>query len=99
VPTGDPSAWDDAAVRELLVEVLRAIGRAADPTASADRTIVLRGFSWIVEPYEDQVVIAIEIPTGAAVAGPLAIGHAELDQMIARVLRAEHRPTPPDSVH
>ena len=33
----------------------------------------LRGFSWIVEPTTGGVVIAIEIPTGAAVAGPFDI--------------------------
>jgi hypothetical protein len=35
------------------------------------------------------VIIAIEIPMGAAVAGPFAIGQAELDGCIARVLRRE----------
>src|SRR5512134_664610 len=79
VPHGEPATWDDAAVRDVLVEVLRAIGRADNPGA-ADRAIVLQGFSWIVEPLDGQVVIAIEIPSGAAVAGPFAVGQAELDQ-------------------
>lgn len=91
VPHGEPATWDDAAVRDVLVEVLRAIGRAQDPAAPIDRPVVLQGFSWIVEPLDQQVVIAIEIPTGAAVAGPFAVGQAELDQMIARVLRAERQ--------
>ena len=89
IPHGEPATWDDTVVRELLVEVLRAIGRADDPAVSPDRAVMLQGFSWIVEPLEDQVVIAIEIPMGAAVAGPIAIEQAELDQRIARVLRAE----------
>lgn len=97
VPHGEPATWDDAAVRDVLVEVLRAIGRADNPGA-ADRAIVLQGFSWIVEPLDGQVVIAIEIPSGAAVAGPFAVGQAELDQMIARVLRAERQHEAP-TVH
>jgi hypothetical protein len=57
------------------------------------------GFSWIVEPAEKASVIAIEIPMGAAVAGPFAIGHAELDAMISRVLRAERQAVAPRTVH
>jgi hypothetical protein len=95
VAHGEPVTWDDAAVRDVLVAVLRAIGRAQDPETPADRPVVLQGFSWIVEPLDGQVVIAIEIPTGAAVAGPFAVGQAELDQMITRVIRAERQAEAP----
>lgn len=96
---GDPSTWDDAAVRDVLVQILRAIDRVEHPHAPADLPVVLRGFSWIVEPAEGGVVIAIEIPMGAAVAGPLNIGQAELDAMISRVLRAERQLHAPETVH
>jgi hypothetical protein len=86
---GDPLNWTDTAVRDVLVEILRAIERAENPAADPDRAVVLQGFSWIVEPALKEVVIAIEIPMGAAVAGPFAIGQAELDAMITRVLRLE----------
>lgn len=86
---GAPAAWDEAAVRDVLVEVLRAVGRAENPATPADRPVVLRGFSWIVQPSDGQVVIAIEIPMGAAVAGPFAIDQAVLDGMITRVLRED----------
>jgi len=89
VPHGEPATWTDAAVRDVLVETLRAIGRAENPNVDPERAVVLQGFSWIVEPTGDQVIIAIEIPMGAAVAGPFAIQQAELDVMISRVLRAE----------
>ena len=36
---------------------------------------------------------------GAAVAGPFAIGQAELDAMISRVLRAERQAVAPRTVH
>jgi hypothetical protein len=45
------------------------------------------------------VVVAIEIPMGAAVAGPFAIGQAELDALIGRVLRAEQATRSPRTVH
>jgi len=86
--------WTDAVVRDLLVEILRAIDRAQDPAAAANRTVVLHGFSWIVEPAGDQVVIAIEIPMGAAVAGPFAIDSKRLDEMIRRVIAAAAPPGP-----
>jgi hypothetical protein len=92
--TADAAAWTDADVRHVLVEILRAIDRAHDPKADRDRMVALRGFSWIVEPVGDQVVIAIEIPMGAAVAGPFAIEPARLDEMIRRVIAAAALPGP-----
>jgi hypothetical protein len=90
VDHGEPASWDDAAVRDVLVEMLRAIDRAGNPSSTTDRAVVLQGFSWIVEPTaEGGVVVAIEIPMGAAVAGPFAIEQAELDARIGRVIRAE----------
>ena len=90
VEHGDPASWDDHAVRDVLVQILRAIDRAQNPTSTADRAVVLQGFSWIVEPTaQGGVVVAIEIPMGAAVAGPFAIDQAELDARISRVIRAE----------
>jgi hypothetical protein len=86
-----PSAWDELAVREVLVEILRAIDRVQNPNATTQRGVVLQGFSWIVEPSGDKVVIAIEIPAGAAVAGPFAIDQARLDALITSVLKTERQ--------
>jgi len=91
--------WTDAVVRDVLVAILRAIDRANNPATPADRLVVLRGFSWIVEPMNGQVVLAIEIPMGAAVAGPFAVDQVELDAMIARVLRAERPVASSTTVH
>ncbi len=95
----DPASWSDEAVRDVLIEILRAIDRVENPKSAADRTVVLHGFSWIVEPAEAASVIAIEIPMGAAVAGPFAIAHADLDAMISRVLRAERQAVAPRTIH
>ncbi len=99
VPGGDAPAWSDALVHDMLVEILRAIGRVQDPNAAADRPVALQGFSWIVEPNNGQVVIAIEIPMGAAVAGPFDVDQAELDAIVARVIRADRQRRSPDTVH
>jgi hypothetical protein len=92
VSHGEPSSWTEAAARDVLVEILRAIERAQNPGAPADRAVTLRGFSWIVEPAGDAVVLAVEIPMGAAVAGPFAIAQQKLDALISGALRAEARP-------
>ena len=88
--TGD---WTDLDVETVLKSMLLAIDRAKNP-GTDDRYVALRGFSWIVEPAEGGVVIALEIPSGAAVAGPFHIEQARLDRMITRVIAAA-RPVPP----
>jgi hypothetical protein len=99
VPTPEPLVWDDAVVRAMLVELLRAIGRAQDPKAPADRPVVLQGFSWIVEPLNGQVVVAVEIPTGAAVAGPFDVEQGRLDELVSRVIRADRQMHSPQTIH
>jgi hypothetical protein len=81
----EPREWTEREVASVLREILLAIDRTKNPDA-ADRYVALRGFSWIVEPTPEGVVIAIEIPMGAAVAGPFDIDSTTLDRMIARVL-------------
>src|SRR6185369_3654167 len=83
----EAAQWNDRDVAAVLESMLLAIDRAKNPDAG-QRYVALRGFSWIVEPSEGGVVIAIEIPSGAAVAGPFAIPQATLDGMIRRVLGA-----------
>ena len=83
----DAAAWTETDVEAVLKEILLAIDRVKNP-AVTDRYVALRGFSWIVEPTPEGVVIAIEIPMGAAVAGPFDVGQPELDRLITRVLAA-----------
>ena len=101
IPYGEPTTWNDAAVRDALTSILRAIDRAGNPQADPNRAVILRGFSWIVEPNgktDREVVLAIEIPMGAAVAGPFAIGQKDFDALISRVIRASAGP-PAQTVH
>jgi len=89
----EPRAWRDLDVETVLKQILLAIDRVKNPSG-AGRHVALRGFSWIVEPMGSDVVIAIEIPTGAAVAGPFAIDPQRLDEMIRRVIAAAAAPGP-----
>ncbi len=81
----DAPAWTELDVQEVLKAMLLAVDRAKNPAAE-QRFVTLRGFSWIVEPAAGGVVIAIEIPTGAVIAGPFDIPQARLDTLITRVL-------------
>jgi hypothetical protein len=98
----DPQAWTDQDVAAVLEGMLRAMDRARNPEAAGDRPVVLRGFSWIVNPYADGgVVIALEMTLGAAVAGPFDIPQGHLTAMIGRVMASTPLPHPrlSDSVH
>ena len=88
----EPDAWVDEDVRAILEGMLHAMDEAKNP-GQANRVATLRGFSWIVNPFEGGVLIAIEMTLGAAVAGPFTIDKAHLEAMITRVLAASSPPT------
>ncbi len=97
-----PADWTDGDVVAVLNGMLRALDRRKNPDAAEDRPIALRGFSWIVNPFEDGgVVIAIEMMSGAAVAGPFDIAEETLTAMIQRVVDAERAlyASDPDTIH
>jgi hypothetical protein len=82
-----PADWTEIDVEGVLKSMLLAIDRVQNPGVEP-REVRLRGFSWIVEPTDGGVVIAMEIPSGAAVAGPFDIAQPRLDGMITKVLDA-----------
>ena len=86
----EPRAWTDGDVAAVLIGMLRALDRARDPEAAGDRPVGLRGFSWIVNPFESGgVVIALELTLGAVIAGPFDVPESVLTQRIQRVMDAE----------
>ena len=86
----DPRNWTESDVSAVLVGMLRALERARNPEASADRPVALRGFSWIVNPFETGgVVIALEMTLGAVVAGPFDISESALSSLIERAMAAD----------
>jgi hypothetical protein len=88
----EPCAWTDNDVRLVLEGMLQAMHRLKHPR-DADTAVALRGLSWIVNPFENGVVIAIEIRMGAAVAGPFDVDKATLEMMVERVLGRPESPT------
>jgi len=91
----DPSAWTDDDVKALLEQMLLALERTKNPGGDAP-AIALRGFSWIVSPEENGVLVHLEVQLGTASAGPFAIDEARLTEMISRVLGG---PKPSTLVH
>ena len=90
----DARNWTESDVSAVLVGMLRALERARNPEASADRPVALRGFSWIVNPFDEGgVVIALELSIGAIVAGPFDIAERDLSAMIQNVMTAEAKTT------
>jgi len=85
-PARDPRVWTEGDVTHVLTAMLRAIDRAKHPDADPERPISLRGFSWIVNPFEGGVVIALEMTLGAVVAGPFDVPAETLDGLIQRAL-------------
>ena len=90
-PVGrEPRAWTEGDVNSVLVGMLRALERAKNPDVAPDRPVALRGFSWIVNPFEEGgVVIALELSLGAIVAGPFDIAERDLSAMIQKVMATE----------
>lgn len=86
----DANAWSDGDVAAVLEGMLRALERAKHPEAAEDRPVALRGFSWIVNPFESGgVVIALELTLGAVVAGPFDVAESDLTSAITRVVNAQ----------
>lgn len=81
----DAELWTDADVRSLLEQMLLALERAKNPGGDAPQ-ISLRGFSWIVSPESEGVLIHLEMQLGTASAGPFEIDEARLTEMISRVM-------------
>ena len=100
VHSREPRDWTEDDVRDVLREMLLAVNRVQNPGAPPP-PVSLRGFSWIVEPFDrGRVVIALEIPMGAAVAGPFAIEQTALNRLIgAALLTPDAGSVTPPTVH
>ena len=86
----DPRSWTEGDVAAVLAGMLRALDRAKNPGTELDRPVALRGFSWIVNPFETGgVVIALEMTLGAVVAGPFDVAESQLSGLIERAMAAD----------
>jgi hypothetical protein len=93
VHPSEPVAWTEDDVATILKAMLRATAKAQEPDAPVPADITLRGMNWIVHPSDDGgVVIALEIHSAAAVAGPIPMAAATLEGLIGRAVAAANRP-------
>jgi hypothetical protein len=83
---GEPARWTEADAGGVLRQILQAIDRVLNPGESETREVSLRGLSWIVSPYQQGVVIALEIHSASAVAGPFDVDQAELTRLVSRAV-------------
>ena len=89
----EPVAWTEADVAAILKAMLRATAKAQDPAAPAPADVALRGMNWIVHPAADGgMVVALEIHSASAVAGPIPMAAATLEGLIGRAVAADTRP-------
>jgi hypothetical protein len=83
----DPDTWTEDEVRRLLSEMLLAIEREKNPGGEPP-PVTLRGFSWIVSPYDrGGVVLHVEMQMGNASAGPIAISEPRLTGLVSKAVR------------
>jgi hypothetical protein len=82
---GDAAGWADEDVKALLEGMLLALQRTNDPSGDPP-PVTLRGFSWIVSPDEEGVLLHVEMQLGTVSAGPFAIDEHRLTDMISRVI-------------
>ena len=81
----DAGSWTDADVKKLLEGMLLALDRTKNP-GGIPPEVTLRGFSWIVSPEDNGVLVHLEMQSGTVSAGPFPIGEQQLTDMISRVI-------------
>ncbi len=86
-PRPDAGAWSDADIVRLLTEMLLALERQKNPGGDPP-AVSLRGFNWIVTPYDAGVVLHVETQMGTASAGPFALTELALTTQVRRVIDA-----------
>lgn len=85
----EPSAWTTDDASTVLHSTLLAIDRALNPGRSDEpAALTFRGINWIVSPHEKGVVIALEIHSASAVAGPFAVPQATLDALLTEAIKS-----------
>ncbi|BCS33983.1 hypothetical protein TBR22_A32120 [Luteitalea sp. TBR-22] len=83
----DPAAWtaDDAST--VMHSTLKAIDRAINPGRADEPVTTFHGINWIVSPYENGAVLALEIHSASAVAGPFALPPQQLEALLNEAVK------------
>lgn len=90
---GEPATWTTADMRHVIEGVLRPVQRLLRP-GEVEGPVQLRGLNWIVSPWQDGFVIALEIHSASVVAGPFSAPADLLEGLVAGALA----PVGPDAM-
>lgn len=82
-----PADWTVEDASTLMHSVLKAIDRVMNPERADEPTTTMRGVNWIVSPHEDQAVVALEIHSASAVAGPFRIEPERLESLLTDAVK------------
>ena len=84
----DPAACtvDDAST--VMHATLKAIDRVLNPGRDDEAVTTFHGINWIVSPFETGVVLAMEIHSASAVAGPFPLSPAKLEALLNDAAKA-----------
>jgi hypothetical protein len=88
VHPGEPGTWTPTDIASILKDILVVIDHVQNPSKTEKPEVELRGLSWIVHPTASGPVIALEIHTASAVAGPVNLPQERLDDLITNAVRA-----------
>jgi hypothetical protein len=85
---GDPGAWtvDDAST--VMHSTLKAIDRVLNPGRDDEPVTTFHGINWIVSAFETGVVLALEIHSASAVAGPFPLSQTKLESLLNEAAKA-----------
>ena len=80
--------WTVEDASTMMHSALKAIDRALNPGRPDEPTTTMRGLNWIVTPFEDKAVVAIEIHSASAVAGPFRIDCGRLESLLTEAVKS-----------
>ena len=83
------ATWTASDVSAVLKLVLLAIVRVQEPGRVDVPPVSLRGMSWIAHAAGDGAVMALEIHSASAVAGPFDIDAARLESLMRSAVASE----------
>jgi hypothetical protein len=84
----EPDDWTVEDASTLLHSVLKAIDRVLNPERGDEPSTAVRGVNWIVTLFDGQPVVAIEIHSASAVAGPVPIDRGRLESLLEEAVKS-----------
>ena len=84
----DPAAWTVEDASTVMHSTLKAIDRVLNPGRDDEPTTTFHGINWIVTPSQVGVVLALEIHSASAVAGPFALPAARLESLLNEAVKS-----------